>query len=121
MKMPNDMKRITITDGAQLAIEKGDSSVWQDFFDSIKDAQEKETMVMFKKINDWMEYILKTFAEPKINGEITGGKLRWRGIYKREIFDDFSHTIELWQHKKKLGSYTIEYKYYSPMNKNGVI
>lgn len=115
------MKRITITDGAQLSVAQVDSSVWQEFLDSIKDAQEKETMAIFKRINDWMEYILKTFAKPKINGEITAGKLRWRGIYKREIFENFSHTIELWQRKEKLGSHTIEYKHYNPIKKNGVI
>lgn len=115
------MKRITITDGAQLAIGKDDSSVWHEFLDNIRDEQEKEAMAALKKTIDWSVYILKTFAEPKINGEITGGKLRWRGIYKREIFDDFSHTIELWQHKKKLGSLTIEYKYHNPINKSGVL
>jgi hypothetical protein len=108
------MGKITITDGAQLSVAQDGSSVWQEFFDSIKDAQEKEIMARFKKINDWVEYILKTFAEPKINGEITAGKLRWRGIYKREIFEDFSHTIELWQRKKKLSSYTTKYKYHNP-------
>jgi hypothetical protein len=115
------MKRITITDGAQLYIGKDDSSVWHELLDNIRDAQEKEVMAELKNTNDWAEYILRNFAKPKINGEITAGKLRWRGIYKREIFDDFSHTIELWQHKEKLGSYTIEYKHFNPINKNGVI
>lgn len=113
------MKKITITDGAQLDIGKGDSSVWHELLDNIRDAQEKEVMTVLKDTNDWLEYILRTFAKPKINGEITAGKLRWRGIYKREIFENFSHTIELWQHKKKLGSRTIEYKHYNPVNKEG--
>ena len=115
------MKRITITDGAQLNIGKDDSSAWHEFLDSIREAQEKEVMTELKNTTDWAEYILKTFAKPKINGEITAGKLRWRGIYKREIFENFSHTIELWQRKEKLGSHTIEYKHYNPINKNGVI
>lgn len=115
------MKRITITDGAQLDIGKDDSSVWHELLDNIRDAQEKVVMAELKIINDWLEYILRTFAKPKINGEITAGKLRWRGIYKREIFENFSHTIELWQRKEKLGSHTIEYKHHNPINKNGVI
>lgn len=113
------MKKTTITDGAQLAIGKDDSSVWHELLDNIRDAEEKELMAVLKNTNDWAEYILRTFAKPKINGEITAGKLRWRGIYKREIFENFSHTIELWQRKKKIGSYTIEYKYYNPVNKEG--
>ena len=70
-----------------------------------------------QKMNEWAEDILRNYAQPPIKGEITKGKIRWRGIRKCEMPNpqkpsSIFHFLE--QRGKPIGypftiEYTIEY------------
>lgn len=49
------------------------------------------------------------FANPKIKGEITNGKLQWRGIKLIEI-NDFNGTTKWLEQRGKQIGYKLEYK-----------
>lgn len=45
------------------------------------------------KVEEWAKMVLYTYAKPQIRGEITKGKLKWRGIKMVAIHNDFGeHT-----------------------------
>ena len=91
---------------------------WNELLDIVYNEVEQEFKMRRQKVKEWLEYILAYFVTPPIKGGITAGKLKWRGIKKRDVFDSFSHTIEVYQRRKKIGAYTINYEYYNPI-KNG--
>lgn len=47
--------------------------------------------------------ILREKAYPPIKGEITKGKIKWRGIILKEKRDMQEYKIEVWQREKKIG------------------
>ena len=69
---------------------------------------ERHIQTLQKKID---EHLIKQleFAEPKIKGEITKGKLRWRGIrlVNQEIHGTFKKEYYLTQRGKKIGESII--------------
>ena len=81
--------------------------IWKDVQEIASENQEK--------VDRQIEYALRNLVEPPIKGEITKGKIRWRGLrlYYRtsemNIFPrvggiDFTYTsfIELWQRDKRI-------------------
>lgn len=60
---------------------------------------------------EWVKSIIRYKANPPIKGEITLGKLRWRGIkIVRPYFGYFDkkYNIEIWQRNELLGKVEIE-------------
>lgn len=49
---------------------------------------ESEQKVENKILEQWLETTIRTKAKPTINGDITLGKLRWRGIKFDRVWDD---------------------------------
>lgn len=49
---------------------------------------ESEQKAENKILEQWLETTIKTKAKPTINGDITLGKLRWRGIKIHRVWDD---------------------------------
>ena len=49
------------------------------------------TEKLVKKANEELETIVRDFSSPPIKGEITKGKLKWRGI-KLEVYQDLGKT-----------------------------
>ena len=66
-----------------------------------------------RKMNEWVEDILRNYAQPPIKGEITRGKIRWRGIRRCEMPDPQNPSAIinfLEQRGKRIGyPFTIEY------------
>lgn len=45
------------------------------------------------KVDEWAKMVLYTYAKPQIRGEITKGKLKWRGIKMVATHNNFrEHT-----------------------------
>ena len=66
---------------------------------------------MILKEEEWIRCIIREKATPPIKGEITPGKLRWRGI--KLVKPDFGfcsnkYNIELWQRNELLGKIEVE-------------
>ena len=55
-----------------------------------------------KKEEEIFTYALRTMAEPPIKGEITKGKVRWRGIRIVQQNDGFKYTKWLEQRGKQI-------------------
>lgn len=51
----------------------------------IAESEQKEEN---KFLEQWLETTIKTKAKPTIDGDITLGKLRWRGIKIHRVWDD---------------------------------
>lgn len=67
---------------------------------------------MTKRHDDAMREIVMTYAEPPIKGEITKGKLRWRGL--RMFTQNEIHKTTTWieQRGKQIGpKHTFEIKF----------
>lgn len=55
---------------------------------------------------EWLKRTILSRATPTIKGEITIGKLRWRGIYQTvKVLPNQYMITELWQRDKCLGVY----------------
>lgn len=55
---------------------------------------------------EWFKRTILSKAAPPIKGEITKGKLRWRGIHlKMRVVPSQCMITELWQRDKCLGVY----------------
>ena len=62
-----------------------------------------------EKVNEWIKMVLYTYAKPQIKGEITIGKLKWRGIKMRQIHNGKYETLyEVVQRGEVLGRYTVK-------------
>ncbi len=61
--------------------------------EQILDGIQKQFNERDAKVNEWAKMVLYTYAKPQIRGEITKGKLKWRGIKMVAIHNDFGeHT-----------------------------
>ena len=55
---------------------------------------------------EWLKRVVLSQATPPIKGEVTKGKLRWRGIYQKiKLIPSQCMITELWQRDKCLGVY----------------
>lgn len=74
-------------------------------------AADKAMEQMRLRQEEWVKSIIRDKANPPIKGEITLGKLRWRGIkIVRPYFGYFDkkYNIEIWQRNELLGKVEIE-------------
>ena len=55
-----------------------------------------------KREEEIFTYALRTIAKPPIKGEITKGKVRWRGIRIVQYYDGFKYTKWLEQRGKQI-------------------
>ena len=74
-------------------------------------AADKAMEEMRQSQEEWVKSIIRDKANPPIKGEITPGKLRWRGI--KIVRPDFGYfdkkyNIEIWQRNELLGKVEIE-------------
>jgi len=70
--------------------------------DIIEEIQRKENEILDNFIKERL-----IFAEPKIKGEITKNKLKWRGIklYQQKTNNPLNNIYWLQQRDKRLGNY----------------
>lgn len=64
-----------------------------------------------KKVEEWTKMVLYTYAVPQIKGDITKGKLKWRGIKLVAIHNnwgEYSTTYEITQRGKLLGNFVVD-------------
>lgn len=55
---------------------------------------------------EWVKRTIFSQATPPIKGEVTKGKLRWRGLHlKLRVIPSLCMITELWQRDKCLGVY----------------
>lgn len=55
---------------------------------------------------EWVKRTILSQATPPIKGEVTKGKLRWRGIHQKiKLMPNQCMITELWQRDKCLGVY----------------
>ena len=75
-------------------------------------AADKAREEMLQIEEEWVKSIIRDKANPPIKGEITPGKLRWRGIKIVRpylgLFDK-KYDIEIWQRNELLGKVEIEF------------
>lgn len=65
-----------------------------------------------KKVEEWAKMVLYTYATPRIKGEITKGKLKWRGIKLVAIYNNWGEnttTYEITQRGNLLGKFIQDY------------
>lgn len=62
----------------------------------------------YQDIENWLKQTLEQFAQPKIKGKMTRGKLRWRGIRFNEQ-NTCNHKRKYWltQRNKQIGETLI--------------
>lgn len=59
---------------------------------------------------EWAKRTILSQATPPIKGEVTKGKLRWRGIYQTmKLMPNQCMITELWQRDKCLGVYREDF------------
>lgn len=62
------------------------------------------------KIEEWAKMVLHTYAKPQIRGEITKGKLKWRGIKFVATHNNFGEHTSIYtitQRGIQLGSFEV--------------
>lgn len=109
------MTRVTETIGLDWAVKDYDKEAMDKLLSEAQEAAEKALLEERAKFNKWCESVVRTNATPPIKGEITKGKIRWRGIKKREVSGYYFNRTEIWQRDKCIGTYTVEYDYESPL------
>lgn len=64
-----------------------------------------------EKVSEWAKAVIYTYAIPRIKGEITKNKLKWRGIKLTRIwrYDNLEETYTIIQRGKLLGEFVITY------------
>lgn len=60
--------------------------------ETLRELQERD-----EKVSEWAKAVIYTYATPRIKGEITKNKLKWRGI----------KLTRIWSHNYKEETYTI--------------
>lgn len=74
----------------------------------ILDGIQKQFNERDAKVEEWAKMVLYTYAVPQIKGNITKGKLKWRGIKLVAIHNDwgeYSTTYKITQRGKLLGKF----------------
>lgn len=81
--------------------------------ETLRELQERD-----EKVSEWAKTVICTYATPRIKGEITKGKLKWRGIKLTRIWNSCSldETYTIIQRGKTLGEFVITYVF-SPLLK----
>lgn len=74
--------------------------------ETLRELQERD-----KKVSEWAKAVIYTYATPRIKGEITKNKLKWRGIKLTRIwrYDNLEETYTIIQRGKLLGEFVITY------------
>lgn len=74
--------------------------------ETLRELQERD-----EKVSEWAKAVICTYATPRIKGEITKNKLKWRGIKLTRIwsFDNQEETYTITQRGKLLGEFIITY------------
>lgn len=75
--------------------------------ETLRELQERD-----EKISEWAKVVLCTYATPRIKGEITKNKLKWRGIKLTRVWNSCSldETYTITQRGKLLGEFVITYE-----------
>ena len=74
---------------------------------------EKNMAEYIKKINEWIEDCLRNRVRPPIKGEITAGKIRWRGLTL--VFGQLGEFYGILQRKRVL--YSVDGNTYPDQSK----
>lgn len=79
--------------------------------DCICEATLSELQKRDEKVSEWAKTVICTYATPRIKGEITKGKLKWRGIKLTRVlsYDNLVETYTITQRDKLLGEFVITY------------
>lgn len=74
--------------------------------ETFRELQERD-----EKVSEWAKAVICTYATPRIKGEITKNKLKWRGIKLTRIwrYDNLEETYTIIQRGKLLGEFVITY------------
>ena len=74
--------------------------------ETLRELQERD-----EKVSEWVKTAIYTYATPRIKGEITKNKLKWRGIKLTRIwrYDNLEETYTITQRGKLLGEFVITY------------
>lgn len=74
--------------------------------ETLRELQERD-----EKVTEWAKAVICTYATPRIKGEITKNKLKWRGIKLTRIwrYDNLEETYTIIQRGKLLGEFVITY------------
>lgn len=74
--------------------------------ETFRELQERD-----EKVSEWAKAVIYTYAIPRIKGEITKNKLKWRGIKLTRIwrYDNLEETYTIIQRGKLLGEFVITY------------
>lgn len=74
--------------------------------DTLRELQERD-----EKVSEWANAVICTYATPRIKGEITINKLKWRGIKLTRVwsYDNLEETYTITQRDKLLGEFVITY------------
>lgn len=74
--------------------------------ETLRELQERD-----EKVSEWVKIVIYTYATPRIKGEITKNKLKWRGIKLTRIWrcDNLEETYTIIQRGKLLGEFVITY------------
>lgn len=74
--------------------------------ETLRELQERD-----EKVSEWAKVVLCTYATPRIKGEITKNKLKWRGIKLTRVlsYDNLVETYTITQRGKQLGEFVITY------------
>lgn len=74
-------------------------------FEGLESVSEQHLQCIRLK-EEWVKRTTLSQATPPIKGEVTKGKLRWRGLYlKLRVIPSLCIITELWQRDKCLGVY----------------
>lgn len=73
----------------------------------LRELQERD-----EKVSEWAKTVICTYATPRIKGEITKGKLKWRGIKLTRVWNscNFEETYTITQRGKQLGEFVITFE-----------
>lgn len=72
--------------------------------ETLRELQERD-----EKVSEWAKTVICTYATPRIKGEITKGKLKWRGIKLTRIWSSSykEETYTITQRGKLLGTFVV--------------
>lgn len=86
---------------------------WEECENAIFDEMNKHLQESAQQLGEKVEFALRNMVQPPIRGEITRGKIKWRGLKlvyetpKVEKDDSGKHisviqTVQLWQRDKRI-------------------
>lgn len=83
----------------------------KELIDCIYEETFRELQERDEKVSEWVKTVIYTYAIPRIKGEITKNKLKWRGIKLTRVwhYDNLDETYTIIQRGKLLGEFVITY------------